>query len=350
MKRIFILASLILILLTITTNVSLAQNSIKLKFFSPRVQSPPTSSNAECTNDLAEQVIQRYEDAGLLATEENASRGLLACDVYRYLNGCTGASDNCTRPCIYIINGPSAEEILAAPGVEDNINDFHAMTTTLFRKYWIYAKGIGRFDLRNGFGLTDEGKSEAQATLGSMTCAERSSALSHHIETPLYFYPQIETKLSITIPNYKTTEIISHPDGTFTHEDQKYSAFYYDLSSSSFTKPSSGKIIDGFKLSSELSDIVRQLQFTHQESSDFISYWSEKLPRSPYYFVSLLTEKEAKNLANWKIFPSPDTEIRYIFYFRPLVQKPKDSAFSYTFSPKSRAGFTVLDWGGVVDW
>ena len=45
--------------------------------------------------------------------------------------------------------------------------------------------------------------------------------------------------------------------------------------------------------------------------------------------------------------PKPDTEIRLIFYFKPLDEKidlPEP-----VFEKKERKGFTVVEWGGVID-
>lgn len=332
---------------------SFAQNSIKFGIFVPPSVSetpPPKTKNAECTEQWAEQTINNYKSKGVLQTLENASYGLLACDVYRYLKNCTNQNDeNCTRPCIYIVNGPSAQQIQNYPGVKDNLNYFYGLSDELFRKYWLYTKAIGRFDLRNGFGLTQGGKDESAATLRAMTCGERAQEINHHIGTPLYFYTKNQTNLTVSLPNRKPFKLLSFPDGTFLLNNQFYSSLAYDLPNTEYTPPKKGRVIDGSHVENELTTIAAELSLNTRESKDFVSYWKSYLPVSSYYFVSLFSQKEAQLLANWQVKPPPDSQIRYIFYFKPLIDKPTDSS-SYSFQPIPRIGFTVLDWGGVIDW
>ncbi len=356
--KLLILSILVIPILFIISNQAIApiyaQNSLKYSTFIPSINPSyaplPNRTNVLCTNAWAEYNINKWSPQAL-AHWEKVWYSLAACDVYRYMKGCTNQNDeSCTKPCSYIINGPSAEQIQNYPGVKDNLAEFLDMSDSLFRKFWIYAKAITRFDLRNGFGLNEEGKQDMFQTLSSMTCAERSEEIGHHIGTPLYFYPERTMQLKVILPNGATANIKAFPDGTFSTDGKRYSSLSYEINTRNFNRPARGSVIDGKNLKRELERVVYKLKFTPKEKVDFISYWLEKLPKSNYYFVSLFDHQQAYQLTNWQVSPAPDTEIRYIFYFKPMVEKPHDIDTSYSFLPEPRIGFTVLDWGGVIEW
>ncbi|MBI4067139.1 hypothetical protein HY407_02055 [Candidatus Gottesmanbacteria bacterium] len=351
MKKLLFTTAIFLIFWLALIDHSFAQKSIKFGQFTPTSSAspPPAGNNIECTIGLAEEVITRYRNANLLTAMENSQRQFLACDVYTYIGGCNGPSFvECSKGC-YSYRGSQAQSVLTNPQVAPQISDFYDINSTLFQSYWIYTKAVGRFGLRNGFGLTTAGKDEMAATLQAMTCAERVGQLEHHIETPLYFYPLEKTALDVTLPDQSTVHLEALPDGTFNIQNQTYSSLAYNLKKTTYTPPEKGRIIDGSNLKQELQKIADELHLKTTEKSDFLSYWQQSLPQSPFYFVSLFPESEALKLTGWHIKPPPDSEIRYLFYFKPLTKKPTLN-YSYHFTPIPRSGFTVLDWGGTIDW
>lgn len=354
MKKTFLLLSAMTLFTIIGSHLlfpqlSYGQKTLQFSTFTPEVVVPPTGANSECTQAAAEGWIARYRNAGISQVLENASVALLSCDIYRYERGCTDATnEDCTRPCVYIKNGPTAEQIQSYPGVSENIADFHTQSSTMYPDSYLYTKAVGRFDLRNGFGLTTKGKQESFATLSAMTCAERNGHLTHHISTPLYFYPEKTSELSVKLPDATVYKIISYPQGYFTYNTQNYSSLSYDISSVVPQASREHKIISQKTLQLDLGNIADELKFTPREKEDFVSYWSTTLPKASFYEVSLLTQNEARKAAPWTVTPKPKSEIRYIFTFRPLVEKnPKADV---KFHPLERNGFTVVDIGGVILW
>lgn len=352
MKKSIIFITVITIIIVIFWKQAIfAQGTLQFGTFTPQVTLPPEGLNAECSIDAAEKLISNYKNKGLSKTLENASQGLLSCDIYRYVKGCTNPnSEDCTKPCIYIVNGASAEQIQKYPGVSENVADFHAMSSLMYPSSYLYTKMVGRFDIRNGFGLTQDGKEEAKTTLLAMTCAERTAELGHHLGTPLYFYPTKTQEMILTLPHTSSFKLVGNPTGIFSHQGKQYSSLSFELSgvSASFSPKSSGKLLDGENLEDNLEKVAQELQFTPSETADFVSYWKSQLPSSAYYFVTLISQDEARTLTPWTVSPKPDTEIRYLFTFKPLVGRKNIPV--ERFIPYPRRGFTVVDIGGIILW
>lgn len=237
-----------------------AANSLKLGTFTPPIANLPLQPNAECTDKLAEDVINRYGRIGGILTEETANRQLLQCDIFRYLVGCTNSSWACTGPCMYIPGGPSMAQIEAYPGVRDQVTQFHAYSSELFAPHYIYTKAVGRFDLRMGFGLSTEGEKEMYDTLASMTCQERVDQIHGHLGTPLYFYPEKKQHLTISIPNYSETIIEADPDGTFLKDGKQYGSLHYETKALISDPPIKGITVPKTQLLQTLNELAGTLQ------------------------------------------------------------------------------------------
>ena len=73
----------------------------------------------------------------------------------------------------------------------------------------------------------------------------------------------------------------------------------------------------------------------------------KELPETSYYEIKLLEEQYLNENMALNISPQPDTVIRLMFNFRPLkkeinLQKPNIIV-------PERKGFTVVEWGGILD-
>lgn len=327
----------------------IAQNSLQLGSFTP-LAVPPTVINAECVDSYAEEVIQRYTAAGEIDREQEGEKQLLSCDIYRYLRGCRSNSAICTQPCMYIKNEITPEQIAKYPGVKENFDSFYQISSKLFPRYYIYTKGVGRVGLRMGFGLSDEGKKELDTTLSSLSCVELLDQIHEHLDTPLYFYPAQHMSLELTLPDHQSISIDANPSGVVTIKNQQYNSVSYDVPKVRINQPDNGFLAVGNKMELTLETIAFQLQFTSQEKRDFINHWLHVLPKAPYYYIQLFDAPTAQKLANWTVIPKPDTEIRYIFYFKPLVDRPSNVSGSFHLTPISRERFTVVDIGGLIAW
>lgn len=129
----------------------------------------------------------------------------------------------------------------------------------------------------------------------------------------------------------------------------KYRSVSYSISGNNNIDDANGMIIERGNLRKGLNDLTDKLDFSENEKEDFIDYWMKNLPQASYYQVGLLDQNYSRTLTNWTTDPQPDTEINYIFYFKPLVEN-SGKITAQEFSPIQRKGFTVVDIGGIVVW
>jgi hypothetical protein len=90
---------------------------------------------------------------------------------------------------------------------------------------------------------------------------------------------------------------------------------------------------------------LAQQGLTAKESSDFLAYWSDKIPEQPYIRLTWFTTSQINELAPLHISPKPDTLIRVFLdmqgYNEPITLP------SQHLQAVSRNGFTAVEWGGL---
>jgi hypothetical protein len=84
-----------------------------------------------------------------------------------------------------------------------------------------------------------------------------------------------------------------------------------------------------------------------KEIAQFKDYWMKELTEANYYEVKILGDQFLKENMNLIINPKPDTIIRLNFYFKPHSEKIEME--EPTIKTPQRTGFTVVEWGGLLD-
>jgi hypothetical protein len=171
----------------------------------------------------------------------------------------------------------------------------------------------------------------------------------------VYLYPEQDSIISVELDiNGKITEDIPpYNDGWrvfVTKEgiiENKYDYLFYEADLRKLTLPKEGWIVKYSELESWFDTNLRELGLNDKETSQFKEYWLEELPKSNYYEIKLLDNNFLKNNMNLIINPEPETMIRLNFNFKPLneVTRIKEPT---TTTPK-RTGFTVVEWGGILE-
>ena len=106
----------------------------------------------------------------------------------------------------------------------------------------------------------------------------------------------------------------------------------------------------GFVIRSEdaadfLDEKLEILGLNDKERNEFIIYWLPRLEQSNYVYIRFLTKDEIDAYQKLNVEPSPDTVIRVMMSYKGLdepiyvKEQPLD--------PAERAGFTVVEWGGI---
>jgi len=155
----------------------------------------------------------------------------------------------------------------------------------------------------------------------------------------------INGKIIKDIPKYKNGwNVFVTKDGLI---ENKYDYLFYEVQLRKIVVPNSGWVVKYDDLENWFDVNLIKLGLNEKEKNQFKEYWLEELPKSNYYEIKLFEESFLKKNMDLIIFPQPDTIIRLNFYFKPL-DKEVDIQETTITTPE-REGFTVVEWGGVLD-
>ncbi len=178
-------------------------------------------------------------------------------------------------------------------------------------------------------------------------------------EPIIYLYPQQEQTVEITLgsnvhlttttPSYqKQWNVLAEPSGQITNstDNKKYPYLFWEGWSNNFAISQEGFVVAKSNVPNFLSSTLPKLGLTTKETNDFMKVWVPKLSESPYYFVTFITPQDINKLAPLRISPQPETLIRVLMDYKPLQEPISVTPLKLPQSPL-RAGFTVVEWGGV---
>lgn len=135
------------------------------------------------------------------------------------------------------------------------------------------------------------------------------------------------------------------------YKGTNYQYIPYEFLRRDFKRPAQGFVVDKEHYISFLKDnLWKSLGLTDSEIAD---YWKDlewRIPKSPYYFVSLIDRSEIDRVLPMEVNPKPDTTIRNMTYILPLSSPfiPIPLSEDKLKAPE-RKGFTVLENGGFID-
>jgi len=185
---------------------------------------------------------------------------------------------------------------------------------------------------------------------------EISNSSNMVLEKPaIYLYPEedstILVKLNIngiitkTIPKYDSGwSVFVTTKGVINNQ---YDYLFYEADVKSLKLPKSGWIVKYSDLDSWFENNLPKLGLNEKEKNQFKDYWLERLPETNYYEIKILEDNFLKQNMDLLINPEPDTLIRLDFYFKPVMEKTE--ILEPIIVTPERNGFTVVEWGGVLD-
>jgi len=171
----------------------------------------------------------------------------------------------------------------------------------------------------------------------------------------IYLYPETEinARVSVDINGFITKsiptygigwDVIAKPDGLI---DNTYDYLFYEAQLKKLNLPDEGWIIKTSEMENWFNVMLPRLGLNQKETYQFKDYWLDKLINAEFYEIKILTKSFLDNNMKLTVNPKPDNVIRLIFYFKPHNNKiVLDEPIIY--SPKRR-GFTVVEWGGILD-
>lgn len=181
----------------------------------------------------------------------------------------------------------------------------------------------------------------------------------------LYLYPpsatfvdvklRIPGKVVISDPLYPEEgwkQVKAYPDGSLLYLGKSYRELYYETEVDTVNPPTNGISIPTPFLKQSLSFTLTRLGLTDFEKQEFLTYWLPRLYdlRSPYILFSLIDPIEKERIDHIDVSPTPHTRIELLAYFKPLSQPADISVLKLPDTPPQRIGFTMVEWGGTLDY
>jgi hypothetical protein len=171
----------------------------------------------------------------------------------------------------------------------------------------------------------------------------------------IYLYPSETTNVNVMLslngfitksePYYKNGwNVTAEPNGII---NGKYDYLFYEAQLYKLDLPQEGWVVAYRNLEQWFDTQLPLLGLNKKETSQFKEYWIKELPLANYYEIKLLNTEFLDDNMSLIINPQPDTVIRLNFYFKPIDQNynhPEPQIKTST-----RKGFTVVEWGGLVD-
>ncbi|HEX7724835.1 MAG TPA: hypothetical protein VF438_03825, partial [Candidatus Paceibacterota bacterium] len=136
----------------------------------------------------------------------------------------------------------------------------------------------------------------------------------------IYLYPPQTEQVSVhvspvggftkTDPDYGTGwNVIATPEGTLTTATGvAYPYLFWEGGKEgSVVTPREGFIVARADIADTLDAKLSEFGLNKQERSDFIDFWSPKLSRAPYCFITFISRSEIDRVAPMNIAPTPDS-------------------------------------------
>lgn len=176
----------------------------------------------------------------------------------------------------------------------------------------------------------------------------------------IYLYPETTTDLDVSLypqGGFTYTEpvydngwrVTASPDGTLVNRDdgQTYPYLFWEGRGSMYVPPNRYWVVKQADVHSFLVSTLARLGLNKKETADFLEFWEPRMRDALYYKVGFYGTEVMNQLAPLSISEKPDTLIRVLMDYEPLEAPIKANPPVLPAAP-GRAGFTVVEWGGVL--
>lgn len=174
----------------------------------------------------------------------------------------------------------------------------------------------------------------------------------------VYAYPTAPTLINVSVgadvtvsdPLYEANgwnNVMAMPNGLLGYNGRQYDSLFWEgFGHGTYPEITKGTVVAKDEVKTTLWANLTSLGLNQKESTDFMEFWSAKIPNSPYVRLSWLGTNELERLAPLYISPAPDTRIRVFLDMEGLPAYQAMTPQVLTSQP--RVGFTVVEWGGLV--
>jgi hypothetical protein len=177
----------------------------------------------------------------------------------------------------------------------------------------------------------------------------------------IYLYPEKISDVRVeVVPNggFTYTDPIYPHDGWFVRakpngelfnyaNKTNYTYLFWEGHADGFGFPQQGFVFAKDEVPAGMRAVLEKTGLVGQEIEDFMEFWEEKMMKKPYVFLTFARQQDFEQSAPLRVTPRPDTTIRVFMNFE-LLDAPIDVEPLKIRTPE-RNGFTVVEWGGVLD-
>lgn len=175
----------------------------------------------------------------------------------------------------------------------------------------------------------------------------------------IYLYPTSTQSISVKVgakirqsdPLYPDGGwlVSADPSGQISYQGRTYPYLFWDgLGLGEYPDyHDRGVVVQKAQVEKTLTQQLFSQGLNDRETQDFLDFWLPHLPDSPYVRLTWLGTADMNQLAPLVVNPRPDTVIRVFLEFEGL-DIPKN-LIPQTFSSPPRKGFTLVEWGGLLN-
>lgn len=130
-----------------------------------------------------------------------------------------------------------------------------------------------------------------------------------------------------------------------------YPYIYWDgISFKKLIKKDSGWSVKKEDIEKFLTEKAQEIGMNDGEKAEFVRYWTHKVKNYPsnYFTIYFLQNKEVDDYVKLKVSPKPESWNRVQIIITPSFDKKYDLQ-PYKLEKINREGFTLVEWGGVIN-
>lgn len=198
-----------------------------------------------------------------------------------------------------------------------------------------------------------------------------SSIMPVEAEKPvIYVYPDatqqvnislgVNGSLGFTYPHYTQVKqdgegregwsFTADPDGSIHMNGKTFGYLFWDAQTDinvAKVDQNSGFVVKRDSLSSFFETQLTAMGLNAREREDFITYWAPQMQNTETCFVHFMLTEDYDQVATININPKPDHLFRVFMLWDDASEPDCSRVHAQHFTPFSRDGFTVVEWGGA---
>ena len=176
----------------------------------------------------------------------------------------------------------------------------------------------------------------------------------------IYIYPEeitdLTVRLAFPLGGRVTASEPAYPDSgwqvTVTTNGIINSAWhflFYECDTPNLYQTDEGWLVARSDLENFFESSLLKYGMNEQEINDFKEYWLPRLTEHEYYLVYPQTREIVDLVIDLQLSRQPDNLLRLFYYFRGTDKNSATKPIVPYIEHVKRSGFTVIEWGGILE-